>query len=46
MPLRKITPPPILPKPNNTVLEKTSNKTGKNVVGNKDKPSTSSIVEK
>jgi hypothetical protein len=46
MPLTKITHPPILPKPSNTILEKTNNKTGKNVVGNKDKPSTSSIVEK
>jgi hypothetical protein len=45
MPLRKITPPPVLPKPSSTVLEKTNNKTGKNVIENKDKPSTSSIIK-
>jgi hypothetical protein len=44
IPLRKITPPPVLPKQSNTVLEKTNNKTGKTVVANKDKPSMSSTI--
>jgi hypothetical protein len=45
MSLRKITPPHVLPKPSSTILEKPNNKTGKNVVADKDKPRTSSIVE-
>jgi hypothetical protein len=44
IPLRKITPPPVLPKQSNTVQEKTNNKIDKTIVANKDKPSTSSTI--
>jgi hypothetical protein len=44
IPLRKITPPPIIPKQRNIVLEKKYNKTGKCVVENKDKPSVSRTI--
>jgi hypothetical protein len=43
IPLRKITPPPAPPKPNDTTQGKTSRKTSKVVPTNTNKPSTSSL---